>query len=133
MPEDVAADFNEAREVLGASPRSSAALLRLAIQKLCAHLGGEGKSINDYIADFVEKGLSVEVQQALDIVRVVGNNAVHPGEIDIRDDPQTAMSLFDIINFVVERMISQPKAIAKMFGGLPIGAREAIRKRDGMP
>lgn len=43
MPEDVKRDFNEAREVVGKSPRSAAALLRLSIQKLCIYLGQPGK------------------------------------------------------------------------------------------
>lgn len=43
MPDDVAADYLEARTIFEASPRSSAALLRLAIQKLCKHLGQTGK------------------------------------------------------------------------------------------
>ncbi|HWS85132.1 MAG TPA: DUF4145 domain-containing protein [Ktedonobacteraceae bacterium] len=83
MPEDVAKDFNEARSVFSGSPRSSAALLRLAVQKLCKCLGQSGKKINDDIAALVKAGLTPRVQKALDIVRVIGNNAVHPGEIDL--------------------------------------------------
>lgn len=43
MPDNIAKDFNEARAVFATSPRASAALLRLVIQKLCIHLGGKGK------------------------------------------------------------------------------------------
>jgi len=39
MPEAVKLDYDEARKVFRDSPRSSAALLRLAIQKLCKELG----------------------------------------------------------------------------------------------
>lgn len=131
MPNDALADYQEAAAIVDASPRGAAALLRLAIQKICLHLGGQGKNINDDIAKLVETGLDSRVQQALDVVRVVGNNAVHPGEMDLRDDRQTANSLFGLVNLIVDIMISQPKHVANLFDKLPDGARRAIDKRDG--
>ncbi|MBV8527579.1 MAG: DUF4145 domain-containing protein, partial [Candidatus Dormibacteraeota bacterium] len=79
LPEDVRADYAEAGKVLMFSPRSSAALLRLAIQKLCAHLGYQQRNLDDAIGAMVAAGLPVRIQRSLDIVRVTGNNAVHPG------------------------------------------------------
>jgi hypothetical protein len=86
--------------VFGASPRSSAALLRLAIQKLCKHLGFPGDNINADIKAMVGQGLAVQVQRALDIVRVIGNEQVHPGVLDVRDDPEMATRLFELVNFI---------------------------------
>lgn len=94
MPEDVAKAFNEARSIFSGSPRSSAALLRLAVQKLCKYLGQPGKKINDDIAALVKAGLTPKVQKALDIVGVIENNAVHPGEIDLNDSRETAFVTF---------------------------------------
>jgi hypothetical protein len=130
LPDEVRADYKEAAGILGPSPRGAAALLRLCIQKLCKHLGERGDDINDDIASLVKKGLDVRVQQSLDIVRVVGNEAVHPGQLDLRDDRQTALSLFRLVNLVAEKTISEPKHVAEIYSGLPKGKRDAIEKRD---
>jgi Domain of unknown function (DUF4145) len=130
MPDEVAADFKEARDVLVRSPRSAAALLRLALQKLMKHLNLPGDKLDDDISALVKQGLRPQVQQALDIVRVTGNNAVHPGELDIRDNVETATMLFKLVNIVVEQMITQPREIEGLYGSLPEGSRQAIGKRD---
>jgi hypothetical protein len=130
MPPDVRIDYDEARLIAANSPRGAAALLRLSIQKLCVHLGESGANINDDIAALVRKGLPVEVQQALDIVRVVGNNAVHPGELSAADVASVASALFELVNQIVEERISRPKKLKDMFAKLPQGARDAINKRD---
>src|SRR5262249_61457358 len=111
MPWDVQADYLEARKVVGKSPRAAAALLRLALQKLMVHLGEMGNNLNDDIGNLVAKGLPERVQKALDTVRVVGNNAVHPGQLNIKDDRQTAMALLDLTNIGVETMMLQPQKI----------------------
>jgi hypothetical protein len=79
LPDEIIQDYREAMLIVSSSPRGAAALLRLAIQKLCTYLREKGKNINAVIAALVNQGLPIKVQQALDIVRVVGNNAVHPG------------------------------------------------------
>jgi hypothetical protein len=130
MPEEAKNDYIEARTIINHSPRSAAALLRLCIQKLCICLGEKGKNINEDIKDLVTKGLPVEIQQALDIVRVVGNNAVHPGELDENDISEIALPLFELVNEIVEDRIAKPKKLARLFAKLPEGARQAIQKRD---
>jgi hypothetical protein len=131
LPPEIARDYDEASSILDLSPRGAAALIRLAIQKLCKHLGQPGKNINDDIKALVAGGLDARVQQALDAVRVIGNNAVHPGQIDLRDDRATAESLFRLLNLVAEKMISEPKHVDEVYAALPKNARMAIEKRDG--
>jgi hypothetical protein len=131
MPEVVREDYMEARRVFAISPRSAAALLRLSIQRLMPHLGEKGKNINDDIASLVQSGLSEKVRQALDIVRVIGNNAVHPGQIDLNDEPQTAEALFRLVNLIVEKMISEPKHIDNLYSKLPQTKLDEIKRRDG--
>lgn len=130
MPEDVKADFLEARQIVNASPRAAAALLRLALQKMMVHLGEKGKDINEDIGNLVKKGLSEKIQQALDIVRVIGNQAVHPGELNIKDDIETALTLFDLLNLIVEDMITRTKKLQEMYDKLPESKKEGIRNRD---
>jgi hypothetical protein len=130
MPNDINEDYLEARSIINRSPRGAAALLRLCIQKLCEHLGEPGKDINKDIANLVKKGLPLDIQKALDIVRVIGNNAVHPGQIDLKDDTDTASRLFDLVNIITQVMITQPKEIEKLYGRLPKTAKEQIKKRD---
>ena len=131
MPAEVAADYNEARTIVLKSPRGAAALLRLAIQELMPHLGEKGEKIDTDIKNLVQKGLPIQIQQALDTVRVIGNESVHPGELDLRDDPDTATVLFDLLNLIVEEMIERPKAINSIYNKLPQSKLDAIKKRDG--
>jgi hypothetical protein len=131
LPVHVLDDYNEASRVLWLSPRSAAGLLRLCIQKLCAALGEKGKNIDDDVASLVKKGLSPVVQQALDAVRVIGNEAVHPGTIDLKDDIETAVKLFSLVNIIAEQMISNPKHVRELYEKLPETKRAAIDKRDG--
>jgi len=130
LPESCREEYNEARDIAGRSPRAAAALMRLVVQKLMIELGQAGKNINNDIGALVKAGMPAEVQKALDYCRVIGNNAVHPGEISIEDDPMVAYSLFEMVNFVVEDRITHPKKIAELYNKLPSGALEAIEKRD---
>jgi Domain of unknown function (DUF4145) len=130
LPPDVKLDFEEAAKIVNLSPRGAAALLRLSIEKLCATLEPNAKSLNEAIGNLVGRRLSVEIQQALDIVRVIGNNAVHPGQIDLTDDKATAVQLFRLVNLIAEEMISRPKHVKTMFDSLPETAKLQIEKRD---
>ncbi len=130
LPEEIKCDYEEARSIINRSPRGAAAILRLCIQKLCAHLGEIGKNINKDIAELVKKGLNPKIQQSLDIVRVIGNEAVHPGTIDIKDNPQISVTLCHLINIIAEAMITQPKMISELYSELPTEKIEQIAQRD---
>ena len=130
LPSEIQADFDEARSIVNLSPRGAAALLRLALQKLCKHLGGSGEDINRDIGELVKKGLNPLVQQALDIVRVVGNESVHPGTLDMRDDQDTATQLFGLINAIAEQMLTHPKSVQALYAKLPANKLAGIAARD---
>lgn len=131
LPQGIQDDYEEARLIANFSPRGAAALLRLAVQKLCQHLGEPGKNINTDVASLVSKGLPPKVQEALDSVRVIGNEAVHPGSIDLRDDRETVIKLFRLVNFIAAKMITEPQEIAELYNGLPTDKLTGIAKRDG--
>lgn len=67
----------------------------------------------------------------MDVLRVVGNNAVHPGEIRVEDDPEMVGALFQLLNVIVDDRIARPAQIAALYEALPEGAREAVDRRDG--
>ena len=132
LPPEVRADYQEARSIAAVSPRGAAALLRLCIQKLCIHLGESGADLNAAIGKLVARGLPTKVQQALDTVRVIGNNAVHPGEIDLKDDLPTVLHLLDLVNVIADVMIGQPARIEALYDrSLTPGQKAQIASRDG--
>lgn len=130
LPNNIKSYFDEALSIFYKSPRGATALLRLAIQQLMSELGEKGNNINEDIKSLVSKGLPIKIQQALDYCRVIGNNAVHPGEINIDDTPEIAEVLFKMINFIIEEMITKPKEVDELYNLLPESARLAIDKRD---
>ena len=123
-------DYKEAASILQKSPRGAAALLRLCVQKLCIQLGEPGKNIDSDIGSLVKKGLPVRIQQALDALRVIGNESVHPGTIDLRDDPAMAVALFKLLNKIAETMITEPREIQEIYDKIPDSKKSAIDKRD---
>ena len=130
LSSDIIADYSEAKGIVNKSPRGATALLRLCVQKLCVQLGEKGSNINTDIAKLVKVGLPVEIQQSLDIVRVIGNNAVHPGVIDISDDATTASELFGLVNLIADVMITQKNKIRELYESLPEEKRKEIEERD---
>lgn len=131
MPESVRQLYNEAGLIYNKSPRAACALLRLAIDRLCNELGETDRDINKNIGALVKKGLPQFVQQALDFVRVIGNKAVHPGQISFDvDDKGTATMLMHLLNIIVERMITEPNEINSLYQGLPESVKESIDRRD---
>lgn len=122
--------FNEARDIVDGSPRGAAGLLRLCVQYLLKDLGQSGKNIDKDIAQLVKDGLDPLLVDALDVVRVMGNEAVHPGTIDLNDDREIAYRLFEIVNIIAEQMITNPKKIRELHSRLPQNKVEGIKERN---
>ena len=129
LAEPARSTYMEARGIAATSPRSAAALLRVCMEEVIIPLGVAGTSLNDAVAELVKRGLSPQIQQVMDTVRLIGNEAAHPGTMDLNDDPAITNSLFDLVNVVIETMITQPRKIAELYGRLPEPKLKAIQKR----
>lgn len=129
-PAPVLAIYEEAREVAGISRKSAAGLLRLALQMLLDELEPGDAAINTKIAALVRRGLDENVQRAMDILRVVGNESVHPGQIDLDADDELLLGLFALINLIVEQVIVRREQVDSLFSRLPKAKVEAIERRD---
>jgi hypothetical protein len=94
-PPNVRREYEEASQTLEASPRGAAALLRLAIEKLCKELGVSGESLKDDIAFF---GCSADYREQRCAPRPNrpwgrssnGRNLIWSGQLDLRKDDHGA-------------------------------------------
>ena len=133
MTKEVLEYYNEAREISVSSPRSAAALLRLAAKKLCESLGEHETNLNLAIGNLNKKGLPESVIKSLDTVRIVGNEGgAHEGQIDLtgEDNKEIVDKLFRLVNFIVEKTITEPEEVKNMFAALPEDKKAATEKRD---
>lgn len=79
VPSDLAEDFNEAGQVLQASPKASAALSRRCLQALLRHQGFAQKDLAPAIQAVLDtRHLPNSLAHNLDAVRNIGNFAAHP-------------------------------------------------------
>lgn len=132
LSDEIKSLYLEAAKIYVDSPKGATAILRLALQKLLMQIGKEGKNINNDIKELVASGLSVKIQQALDLLRVVGNHAVHPGQINLDDNSEIALKLFQILNLIANELISKPKEIESLYNDIvPSVTIEHINQRDG--
>ncbi|MBP7733703.1 MAG: DUF4145 domain-containing protein [Caldisericia bacterium] len=122
--------YNEAKSIVNLSPRASAGLLRLASQLFCIQLGKKGEDLYNEIGNIVNEGCPIEVQQAFDILRLDGNKSVHPAEISLTDKEFDAEFLFYLINFLANKLITEPKKIKEKYLQLPYSKLESIESRD---
>jgi len=132
MPEDMQSLYHEARSIARLSPKSAAALLRLCLEKLLIHIGARKGTIDNMIQDLINKEVitpSGSVRKALDSIRLIGNAGVHPTEINLDEDPKSAFALFKVINFVVEKTITDEKAIEEIYAFVPKEKRDRIDEK----
>jgi Domain of unknown function (DUF4145) len=115
VPEQYAADYNEAALVLRDSPKASAALSRRCLQHI---LQGELKIAKANLFQEIEEairtgGLPSQLAESLDAVRNIGNFAAHPkkstasGEI-IDVEPGEAEWSLDVLDGLFDHLFVGP-------------------------
>ena len=129
MPEVAKGLYIESAQILQDSPRASAALLRLALQEILNEVveGGEKNNINKNIG-ILSKEVDKTTQKALDLIRINGNNAVHPGEIQIEEE--TTEYMYKLLNIIVQKLISDKKQIDDLYNNLSENQKKSIKERD---
>lgn len=125
MPEDVKAKYLEASEVVASSPASAAALLRLGLQVLLREILQDESSGNIYkdIVKLKERPIDSSLVKALDIIRIAGNESVHPGTLDLSESRDDALYLFELLNMVCDQFFTQPNRLKEMYEKMPASRR----------
>lgn len=114
------------------SSSAAAALLRVALEKLTEELGQTEGNLNTRIKNLKNQGLPEKVIHSLDIVRITANEGgAHSGQIDLtgKDGPEIVLRLFWLVNFIVEKTISEPEQIKKWRNNLPEDKKQGIKNR----
>jgi hypothetical protein len=133
IPENVRMVYVEAAQVFKYSPRSSAALLRLAIEALLPQLPNytiNNKKLVGMIGELVAQGIPAHLQKALDSIRLYGNQGIHTAEIIDEDDTEIGIFLFELINVIVKELITDKKKIDAFYSSFPASKLAAIAQRD---
>jgi len=126
MPVSLKEDYLEARNVASISPKSACALLRLCLQKLLNYVGRNVRNIELGSINLIKEGRPQKLSDALWAVRATGPGAVPPGEISQRDNIETAITLFELINLIVESSVSRQREVSQFCRTFP--KRKSARK-----
>ncbi len=120
MPEKVKKLYLEASSIADKSPAAAAILLRTALEKLCEHLGAKSENLYEAIEEiYNKKDIPEEIMEAMDAVRITGNDAAHPRTINFDDNEEIVSTLFSLLNYIVDQLIVQPQKRKDFFESLP--------------
>jgi hypothetical protein len=146
MDEDIAAVYEEAREVAAVSRRAGAALARVTLEMLLKRLVGKpgedepGKRQIDLytLLDRVKPKVSPTTRKLLQVLRHVGNEGLHP-----KDNPDAATvlvlnsnttdaleALFASLHLLVDELVVAPREANELVAGLPERLRTAIQDEE---
>lgn len=65
-------------------------------------------------------------------MRIVGNHSVHPGQIDLNDNPEIAIKLFTLVNIIARQMITERNDIRDFYDKLPEAEKKNVERRNGI-
>ncbi len=127
MPENVKVLYKEAALIYELSPRSAAALIRLALEKLCEYLDVKKKNIKESIETLAQQQkIPISIAKAADNIRLIGSANVHAGIIcdEVLEDINPA--IFTYINLIVDFAITKPKEIDEINSLFPEQKRASL-------
>ena len=127
MPEQIKLIYEEAAIISRLSPRASCALMRHALEELVKNIGYKDR-LFDSIGQMYEEGLIDDaIKDALDIVRLTGNDSLHSNQIDMSDQTNVDY-MFILINEIVESLIALPKRRKGMLEKFGENRLDSIKK-----
>lgn len=108
MPEEVLTPYNEAQKILHYSPWGACVLLRIALERLCCHLGQTQGTLYSRIEQL---NLTASEKKIWTAIREVGNASAHENaeflnSYQSNTDPNIAIVLSRFLNQLVESHIS---------------------------
>lgn len=131
MSDNVREVYEEARTIAAASPRAAAALLRVCVEMVINELVPGDATLFRKIGKLVEQDLDQRIQKMLDSVRFYGNDGgAHPGEIDLKEQPEVVSMLMFCVNRIVEQMNTWPRQADEFYETIPENKRQGIEQRD---
>lgn len=130
LPENIRTIYDEARNIFQYSSRSSAALLRMALESILTEMGYEtGRLVDKIDALIKSEGASQELVMAAEIIRHYGNSSAHIGFIDLNEDKEAAEELFMVLNLIAEHQYTRPKRLKALMDKLPDAKRAQVEKK----
>ena len=110
MPDQIKTFYRQASSISSQCPPASAALLRTVLEMLCTELNYTEGSLKQRIEKMKNDGkIDDELHDAMQSVRIVGNNAVHAGQIEVDDSKEVVKVLFEIIDDITLDLFTKPK------------------------
>lgn len=139
MPEDAAALYREARDVVPISRRAGAALARAALERLVKDLDPDAPakaSLDDRIVRLHPR-VSQPLWALLTVLRHTGNKSLHvESEQDAAtvlvldpQDEETLPVLFGALNNLVDELVLRPRRAAELLARVPDAVREAAEAK----
>ncbi len=110
--------YRDANAIAKISPQAAAALLRATIEALCRQiLGDKRSSLSEMIKVLQSKyHFDKEVEQAMHVLRIIGNEALHPTELNysVRATTTTVNKLFMLVDYIVASTIVKSKLVRQL-------------------
>ncbi|MEO3939799.1 DUF4145 domain-containing protein [Paenarthrobacter nicotinovorans] len=141
MPEDATELFREAVAVLPFSRRAAAALCRASMECLVKFIDPDCPKQTSLDVRLVrlEERMSTSTAQLLNVLRHVGNTALHGARDEDASatiyldetDGTIAETFFLVINTLVDELITRPRLSKELYGSLPPSVRAAYEAKRG--